>query len=87
MLEKSFYIDNCVTSMSDQYELDKLVRESKTLMPRACFDLEVGIPVLGLKWNRNLGTLELNMHIFKSLHDQRVTKNLFYRLHTSCLIL
>lgn len=88
-LGKSFYIDNCVTSVDNQQELESFVRESKAIMARACFDLRgweftsdanaktnpMSL-VLGLRWNRERDTLQINLNFLKPLHDQCITKRL-----------
>ncbi|KAJ8980431.1 hypothetical protein NQ317_018823 [Molorchus minor] len=40
-LKESFYVDNCVTSVDNKYELKQFINDSKTLMELANFDLSV----------------------------------------------
>ncbi|GFT38628.1 uncharacterized protein NPIL_43771 [Nephila pilipes] len=64
---KSFYVDNCVTSISNEDTLYRFIEESKHILATACFDLrgwehtslKIGrdpsdpIPILGLLWNKD----------------------------------
>lgn len=61
-LQKSFYVDNCVTSLSDDVSLKRFIEEASAVMADGKFDLrgwftgcteseQVLIPVLGLHWH------------------------------------
>lgn len=39
ILAKSFYVDNCLTSMDSKEELNKFIAEAKDIMKQAKFDL------------------------------------------------
>lgn len=71
-LLNSFYVDNCVSSVSDEKALRKFIEESSILMAQGKFDLrgweytnqednqEATTHVLGLKWNKQDDTLSLS---------------------------
>lgn len=90
-LSRSFYVDNCVTSVSDYSTLEEFIRESSMLMAEVNFDLrgweftQLGridttvTPVLGLSWCITKDTLAINGANLKELTDIRskvVTKRL-----------
>lgn len=68
-LKKSFYVDNCVTSVDSEEELRKFIKEANKLMSSAKFELRgwcssqlhkgaeetlnTFVPVLGLLWDTN----------------------------------
>ncbi|KAF2900797.1 hypothetical protein ILUMI_05397 [Ignelater luminosus] len=71
-LQKSFYVDNCVTSVPSEVVLKRFIRESNAIMNQGCFDLrgweftdiskkngESSVFVLGLNWNTQRDTLSL----------------------------
>ncbi|XP_054713054.1 uncharacterized protein LOC129222564 [Uloborus diversus] len=74
-LEKSFYVDNCITSVSDEEELMKFIRKDKEMLSNSCFDLRgwehtsitltndmvKPIPVLGLLWDNHADVLFCNV--------------------------
>lgn len=74
-LSRSFYVDNCVTSLTCEEELDTFIRESVVIMSKGKFDLRgwefTGQPtgenpssndtnVLGLLWDKTDDTLSVN---------------------------
>lgn len=74
-LMNCFYVDNCVTSVKNRQELDKFICESRNIMNGARMNLrgwehsiigdareqDVISMVLGLKWNGQTDTLEINL--------------------------
>ncbi|KAL0861187.1 hypothetical protein ABMA27_009669 [Loxostege sticticalis] len=75
-LKKSFYVDNCVTSLESEEDLDKFIRESKEIMLRGKFDLRGWISspklvdenventsILGLVWNVRNDSLQCNANL------------------------
>ena len=89
-LMKSFYVDNCVTSVNSNEELNQFIHEASTLMSEAKFDLrgwehtmledtdeKISLtPVLGLYWDRKYDYLELSPTCFKNtnLDNNMITK-------------
>jgi hypothetical protein len=71
ILRKSFYVDNCVTSVSSEGKLLKFIQDSQQLLANACFELrgwehsslrdggkqKSPIPVLGLLWDKEADVL------------------------------
>uniref|UniRef100_A0A6P7GM71 Uncharacterized protein LOC114344353 n=1 Tax=Diabrotica virgifera virgifera TaxID=50390 RepID=A0A6P7GM71_DIAVI len=64
-----FYVDNCVTSVTDENELRKFVSEATAIMGEAKMDLrgwdasgstKTVVPVLGLLWDSSTDTLKIN---------------------------
>ncbi|XP_054717258.1 uncharacterized protein LOC129226652 [Uloborus diversus] len=66
ILRNAFYVDNCVTSVSDEKKLNQFIHEPTYLMNAGCFDLRgweyttqnfeeksEPISVLGLLWNKH----------------------------------
>ncbi|GFT82126.1 DUF5641 domain-containing protein [Nephila pilipes] len=76
---KSFYVDNCVTSVSNEDTLYRFIEESKRIMATTFFDLrgwehtslKIGrdpsepIPVLGLLWNKDENNIFCDTTVFK----------------------
>lgn len=87
-LMTSFYVDNCVTSVDSEKELDQFIKEASKLMMEGKFDLRgwehtlledtdenVALtPVLGLNWDRKYDTLEINLAAFKDINLNVITK-------------
>lgn len=85
-LSKYFYVDDCVTSVSSQAELEMFQREAVSLMKEAKFDLRdwestgtttLGsqISMLGLLWDPNEDTMSLSGFPSKTI-DDKVTKRI-----------
>lgn len=83
-LLKSFYVDNCVTSLSDDDRLQVFIEESTVLMSEAKFDLRgwefsgqvcdtsdtlPGTAVLGLMWDKCDDTLRVNEACLKGVNE------------------
>lgn len=79
-LMKSFYVDNCVTSVNSKNELRHFEDTAKRIMAKGNFDLrgweytgqvetEMSTSVLGLSWNKEQDTLGLT----PSSLEQRMT--------------
>ncbi|XP_049871777.1 uncharacterized protein LOC126370796 [Pectinophora gossypiella] len=75
-LKKSFYVDNCVTSLESEQELEKFISESKKVMLDGMFDLRGWITspvivdhnventsILGVIWNIKNDTLQCNANL------------------------
>ncbi|XP_045482841.1 uncharacterized protein LOC123686673 [Harmonia axyridis] len=89
-LLKSFYVDNCVSSVDSKEELQMFIDESSMIFADAKFELRgwehtvidnsevasVLSPVLGLNWNRNLDTLELNSEWYRDINIELITKRI-----------
>ncbi|KAJ8969022.1 hypothetical protein NQ317_012213 [Molorchus minor] len=88
-LSKSFYVDNCVTSVSTEDILEQFILESSMLMAEAKFDLRgwestqptghTNVPVLGLTWNAKKDVLTISdgwLKDVKNLQDKVITKRL-----------
>lgn len=95
-LHKSFYVDNCVTSVQNKDELDEFIKQSKEVMAQAGFDLrgweytvqeeceEIYLSsVLGLIWNRTEDTIQLNMKKIENISTEKITKKLMLSLVNS----
>lgn len=73
-LKRSFYVDNCVTSLPDEESVTKFIKESTAVMAEGKFDLrgwerthcseskivEAPCPVLGLNWHAQKDVLVIN---------------------------
>lgn len=88
-LRRSFYVDNCVTSVKSQTELQKFINEATFVFSKACFNLrgwEFSQPdlvantysnVLGMTWDRKNDTLKLNLdNIKKTKNTATVTRRI-----------
>ncbi|KAF8795288.1 hypothetical protein HNY73_003156 [Argiope bruennichi] len=85
-LQKSFYVDNCITSLETREEVAKFISEDKELMSAAKFDLRGWItsdknveetqkryiPILGLSWNSENDELSCNSAI--KISEENITK-------------
>ncbi|XP_018403026.1 PREDICTED: uncharacterized protein LOC108779952 [Cyphomyrmex costatus] len=86
-LQKSFYVDNCVTSVDSKEELFLFIEEAKRVMAKGKFDLrgweysgqeeaEVSTSVLGLNWNKEDDTLGLIPSLLELQTDVKITKRI-----------
>ncbi|XP_042899647.1 uncharacterized protein [Parasteatoda tepidariorum] len=86
-LMKSFYVDNCVTSVKDTEELNMFERVATEIMASRKFDLrgweytdlteENSQPptnVLGMSWDKKYDTLQVSTGCIKELNIEKVTK-------------
>lgn len=84
-LKSCFYVDDCVTSLNDQTELNKFIPEAKEVMQLGKFDLaswtytrmeaedqsDSAVSVLGLKWDFQSDLLSCYV-TFSEIQDQEV---------------
>ncbi|GFS58725.1 integrase catalytic domain-containing protein [Trichonephila clavipes] len=84
-LQDSFYADNCVTSVQNNAELRIFVESATNVMKEGMFDLRgwesSAIPsesttslVLGLIWDKNSDTLEIDPESLKFDEKEKITK-------------
>ncbi|XP_011700215.1 PREDICTED: uncharacterized protein LOC105457307, partial [Wasmannia auropunctata] len=84
-LQKSYYVDNCVTSVDSEDELFLFKEESKRVMAKGKFDLRgwehsgqksitESTSVLGLNWNKEDDTLGLAPSLLKLQTTTSITK-------------
>ncbi|GFV94832.1 integrase catalytic domain-containing protein [Trichonephila clavipes] len=84
-LQDSFYVDNCVTSVQNNAELRIFVESATNVMKEGMFDLRgwesFAIPsesttslVLGLIWDKNSDTLEIDSESLKFDEKEKITK-------------
>lgn len=84
-LRKSFYVDNCVTSVNSDTELCQFIKVAKQVMTKGNFDLRgweyngqeqsgTSTSVLGLDWNKIDDTLGLTPSLLKSHVESQITK-------------
>ncbi|GBO35440.1 hypothetical protein AVEN_98825-1, partial [Araneus ventricosus] len=88
ILKQSFYVDNVVASLDSHEDLKKFISKSTQLMLQGGFELrdwestecetEHGweTPVLGMKWNRQLDSLRVNMSWMNKLSLEKITKRI-----------
>ncbi|GBL89481.1 hypothetical protein AVEN_87825-1 [Araneus ventricosus] len=86
ILKQSFYVDNVVVSLDSYEVLNNFISKSTPLMLQGGFELrdwestgcktEHGweTPVLGMKWNRQLDSLRVNMSWMNELSLEKITK-------------
>ncbi|UYV73603.1 hypothetical protein LAZ67_11000027 [Cordylochernes scorpioides] len=72
LLARSFYVDNCILSLSSTHDVKKFIKESSDIMMQAKFELrdwmwnEPGITeqdpasILGMKWHLQTDTIAIN---------------------------
>lgn len=86
-LRRSFYVDNCVTSLGNDDAVSQFIKEARAIMSEGQFDLrgwertqssvsETGpnpCPVLGLTWNPQTDVLRISQHF---LHDDDDNQNM-----------
>ncbi|KAJ8914063.1 hypothetical protein NQ315_017584 [Exocentrus adspersus] len=89
-LAKSFYVDNCLTSVPNEDALQRFIKESSYLMDEAKMDLRgwefshgnsatKTVPVLGLVWDVKDDTLSINeesLNVSQEVNDGPITKRL-----------
>ncbi|KAJ8964444.1 hypothetical protein NQ317_013854 [Molorchus minor] len=80
-LYKSFYVDNCVTSVDDEDMLKDFIEEASMVMARVKFDLrgwehtssknepKVSLSVLGLTWRLNEDVLTINKECLREISE------------------
>ncbi|GFX09100.1 CCHC-type domain-containing protein [Trichonephila clavipes] len=84
-LQDSFYVDNCVTSVQNNAELRIFVESATNVMKEGMFDIRgwesSAIPsesttslVLGLIWDKNSNTLEIDSESLKFDEKEKITK-------------
>ncbi len=85
-LSNSFYVDNLVTSVHDESELEQLISVSNNLLKKGSFELrdwehslsrDTGsktVDLLGLQWNKSEDTLSLNLKWLKEVNIDQITK-------------
>ncbi|GBN40527.1 hypothetical protein AVEN_120918-1 [Araneus ventricosus] len=88
ILKQSFYVDNVVASLDSYEDLNNFISKSTQLMLQGGFELgdwestecetEHGweTPVLGIKWNRQLDSLRVNMSWMNKLSLEKITKRI-----------
>ncbi|XP_072401109.1 uncharacterized protein [Diabrotica undecimpunctata] len=79
-----FYVDNCVTSVTDENDLRVFVSEATALMEEAKMDLrgwealgntKIVVPVLGFLWDSSSDILKINSETFQGMELERpITK-------------
>ncbi|KAF8778730.1 hypothetical protein HNY73_015426 [Argiope bruennichi] len=86
--DESFYVDNCVTSVPNEKELELFIEVATNVMADRSFQLrgwestclkDRSAPVtnvLGLQWDKGLDTLGINMNSLKELCVENVTKKI-----------
>ncbi len=88
LLMKSFYVDNCVTSVPNKQELELFIKTATNVMAERKFDLRgweytnftdeitPATNVLGMQWDKGADTLGINMTSLKELCVEKVTKKI-----------
>ncbi|UYV82468.1 hypothetical protein LAZ67_21002318 [Cordylochernes scorpioides] len=87
LLARSFYVDNCILSLSSTHDVKKFIKESSDIMMQAKFELrdwmwnEPGITeqdpasILGMKWHLQTDTIAINVQSFKNIDEEKsITK-------------
>ncbi|UYV70861.1 hypothetical protein LAZ67_8000899 [Cordylochernes scorpioides] len=87
LLARSFYVDNCILSLSSTHDVKKFIKESSDIMMQAKFELrdwmwnEPGIPeqdpasILGMKWHLQTDTIAINVQSLKNIDEEKsITK-------------
>ncbi|UYV84468.1 hypothetical protein LAZ67_X002301 [Cordylochernes scorpioides] len=87
LLARSFYIDNCILSLSSTHDVKKFIKESSDIMMQAKFELrdwmwnEPGITeqdpasILGMKWHLQTDTIAINVQSLKNIDEEKsITK-------------
>ena len=84
-LMRSFYVDNCVTSVNSVEQLSSFINDAKAVMASGSCDLrgwehtrdnsyENQTGVLGILWDRESDTLSLKVNFSEKLDSEKVTK-------------
>ncbi|UYV84963.1 hypothetical protein LAZ67_X004128 [Cordylochernes scorpioides] len=87
LLARSFYVDNCILSLSSTHDVKKFIKESSDIMMQAKFELrdwmwnEPGITeqdpasILGMKWHLQTDTIAINVQSLKNIDEEKsITK-------------
>ncbi|UYV81516.1 hypothetical protein LAZ67_20001410 [Cordylochernes scorpioides] len=87
LLARSFYVDNCILSLSPTHDVKKFTKESSDIMMQAKFELrdwmwnEPGITeqdpasILGMKWHLQTDTIAINVQSLKNIDEEKsITK-------------
>ncbi|UYV66498.1 hypothetical protein LAZ67_4001898 [Cordylochernes scorpioides] len=87
LLARSFYVDNCILSLSSTYDVKEIIKESSDIMMQAKFELrdwmwnEPGITeqdpasILGMKWHLQTDTIAINVQSLKNIDEEKsITK-------------
>ncbi|UYV73046.1 hypothetical protein LAZ67_10001662, partial [Cordylochernes scorpioides] len=87
LLARSFYVDNCILSLSSTHDVKKIIKESSDIMMQAKFELrdwmwnEPGITkqdpasILGMKWHLQTDTIAINVQSLKNIYEEKsITK-------------
>ncbi|UYV60816.1 hypothetical protein LAZ67_1002421 [Cordylochernes scorpioides] len=87
LLARSFYVDNCILSLSSTHDVKKLIKEFSDIMMQAKFELrdwmwnEPGITeqdpasILGMKWHLQTDTIAINVQSLKNIDEEKsITK-------------
>ena len=81
----SFYVDNCIVSLSNNNELNDFMSLAKTLMAKGDFDLrgweftrdnseQRVTNILGILWDKQNDSLLIKLPDFKEISSQKITK-------------
>ncbi|UYV69625.1 hypothetical protein LAZ67_7000025, partial [Cordylochernes scorpioides] len=87
LLARSFYVDNCILSLSSTHDVKKIIKESSDIMMQAKFELrdwmwnEPGITeqdpasILGMEWHLQTDTIAINVQSLKNIDEEKsITK-------------
>ncbi|UYV67983.1 hypothetical protein LAZ67_5002699 [Cordylochernes scorpioides] len=87
LLARSFYVDNCILSLSSTHDVKKIIKESSDIMKQAKFELrdwmwnEPGITeqdpasILGMKWHLQTDNIAINVQSLKNIDEEKsITK-------------
>ncbi|UYV74112.1 hypothetical protein LAZ67_11002145 [Cordylochernes scorpioides] len=87
LLARSFYVDNCILSLSSTHDVKIFIKESSDIMMKAKFELrdwmwnEPGITeqdpasILGMKWHLQTDTIAINAQSLKNIDEEKsITK-------------
>ncbi|UYV67896.1 hypothetical protein LAZ67_5002443 [Cordylochernes scorpioides] len=87
LLARSFYVDNCIISLSSTHDVKIIIKESSDIMMQAKFELrdwmwnEPGITeqdpayILGMKWHLQTDTIAINVQSLKNIDEEKsITK-------------
>lgn len=95
-LQESFYVDNCVASVQNRDELNTFIESATNIMKEGMFELrgwessadqefskDTKSPVLGLIWDKELDTLEIDTESLKFDKTEKMTKRKMLSLVSS----
>ncbi|UYV75782.1 hypothetical protein LAZ67_13001334 [Cordylochernes scorpioides] len=87
LLARSFYVDNCILSLSSTHDVKIFIKESSDIMMQAKFELrdwmwnEPGITeqdpasILGMKWHLQTDTVAINVQSLRNIDEEKsITK-------------